>query len=104
MGLAADVGTLQIFPKSVVNHSRFRELVYTSRMFDANEAQEIGLIGRIFDSQQATFDAALSLAETIAKKSPIAVQGSKVNMNYARDHSTDDSYQFIVRAQSFCLE
>jgi len=73
-------------------------------MFDANEAQEIGLIGRIFDSQQATFDAALSLAETIAKKSPIAVQGSKVNMNYARDHSTDDSYQFIVRAQSFCLE
>lgn len=45
MGLAADVGTLQIFPRSVIDHSRFRELVYTARPFDATEAQQIGLIG-----------------------------------------------------------
>lgn len=44
MGLAADVGTLQIFPKSVINHSLFRELVFTSRKFDTNEAQQIGLL------------------------------------------------------------
>lgn len=44
MGLAADVGTLQIFPKSVIDHSLFRELVYTSRTFDTNEAKQIGLV------------------------------------------------------------
>jgi hypothetical protein len=44
MGLAADVGTLQILPKLIIDHSRFRELVYTSRIFDTNEAQQIGLI------------------------------------------------------------
>lgn len=44
MGLAADISTLQILPKSITNHSHFRELVYTSRSFDSNEAQEIGLI------------------------------------------------------------
>lgn len=103
MGLAADVGTLQIFPKSVIDHSRFRELVYTARTFDAKEAQQIGLIGRIFDTQQATLDAALSLAETIAEKSPIAVQGSKINLNYARDHSTDDSFKFISAWNSSML-
>ena len=44
MGLAADVSTLQILPKSVTDHSLFRELVFTSRTFDTNEAQQIGLI------------------------------------------------------------
>lgn len=44
MGLAADISTLQILPKSIINHSHFRELVYTSRSFNSNEAQEIGLI------------------------------------------------------------
>jgi enoyl-CoA hydratase/carnithine racemase len=44
MGLAADIGTLQILPKLIVDHSRFRELVFTSRTFDTNEAQQIGLI------------------------------------------------------------
>jgi enoyl-CoA hydratase/carnithine racemase len=45
MGLAADIGSLQILPKMVTDHSLFRELVYTSRMFNAEEAQKIGLIG-----------------------------------------------------------
>jgi delta(3,5)-delta(2,4)-dienoyl-CoA isomerase len=44
MGLAADVGTLQILPKLITDHSLFRELVFTSRTFDTNEAQQIGLI------------------------------------------------------------
>lgn len=44
IGLAADVGTLQILPKLIADHGLFRELVLTSRTFDAIEAQQIGLI------------------------------------------------------------
>jgi delta(3,5)-delta(2,4)-dienoyl-CoA isomerase len=44
MGLAADVGTLQILPKLITDHGRFRELVYTARTFNSEEAQQIGLI------------------------------------------------------------
>lgn len=44
MGLAADVGTLQILPKLVIDHSLFRELVFTSRTFNTDEAKQIGLI------------------------------------------------------------
>ncbi|CAF1365551.1 unnamed protein product [Adineta ricciae] len=95
MGLAADVGTLQILPKFVTNHNIFRELVYTSRKFDTNEAQQIGLISRVFDTSEAMLDAAMSLAHLIAQKSSIAVQGSKVNLNYARDHNVDDNFTFV---------
>ena len=29
----------------------------------------------------------LEMADAMAKMSPVAVQGTKVNLNYARDHS-----------------
>ncbi len=51
---------------------------------------------RIFDTREALLDAAISLASVIALKSPIAVQGSKINLNYARDHSADDNFTFVV--------
>jgi delta(3,5)-delta(2,4)-dienoyl-CoA isomerase len=38
----------------------------------------------------------LELAKVIAAKSPIAVQGSKVNLVFSRDHSVQDGLQFIV--------
>lgn len=44
IGLAADLGTLQRFPKIVGNDSLVRELVYTARKFSAEEANKLGLI------------------------------------------------------------
>lgn len=46
MGLAADIGTLQRFPKIVGNDSVARELALTARVFDAREAERIGFISR----------------------------------------------------------
>ncbi|CAF3814731.1 unnamed protein product [Rotaria sp. Silwood1] len=103
MGLAADVGTLQILPQSITNHSLFRELVFTSRTFDTNEAQQIGLLSRIFDTREALLDAAINLANVIARKSPVAVQGSKINLNYARDHTIDDNFNFVSTWNSSML-
>jgi hypothetical protein len=41
-------------------------------------------------------DAGFELAKLIASKSPIAVQGSKINLNYSRDHSVEDGLKFVV--------
>ena len=38
----------------------------------------------------------LPLAESIAQMSPVAVQGTKVNLNYARDHSVEEGLDFVV--------
>lgn len=51
---------------------------------------------RVFDTREALLDAALSLASVISSKSRIAVQGSKINLNYARDHTVDDNFTFVV--------
>lgn len=44
IGLAADLGTLQRFPKIIGNDSLYRELAYTGRKFDAEEAKSIGFV------------------------------------------------------------
>ena len=44
LGLAADLGTLQRFPKIIGNDSLCRELVYTGRKFTAEEAKDIGFV------------------------------------------------------------
>ena len=44
VGLAADIGTLQRMPKIVGNDSLLRELVYTARQFNVDEAKQLGLV------------------------------------------------------------
>ncbi|PVD25546.1 hypothetical protein C0Q70_13202 [Pomacea canaliculata] len=96
LGLAADVGTLQRFPKVIGNDSLARELALTARNFFADEAKEMGFVSRIFPDKEQLIEGALDLASTIASKSPIAVQGTKISMVYARDHSVADSLEHVL--------
>lgn len=54
-----------------------------------------GFVSRQFDNAEECMSASLSLAREIAARSPIAVQGTKVTLNYSRDHPVDDSINFI---------
>ncbi|CAI8023285.1 Delta(3,5)-Delta(2,4)-dienoyl-CoA isomerase, mitochondrial [Geodia barretti] len=47
---------------------------------------------------------ALQLAEKIASKSPVAVLGSKVNLNYSRDHTVQEGLDFAVVWNSTMLQ
>ena len=49
------------------------------------------LVNEVFDSHAATVEAALQCAREIATKPPVAIWGTKQAVNYARDHSVDDS-------------
>ena len=49
----------------------------------------------VFPSQTDTIQAAISLAQLIASKSPVAVTGKKVNLNYSRDHTVDEGLEFM---------
>eukprot|EP01098_Paradermamoeba_levis_P007532 TRINITY_DN3119_c0_g1_i1.p1 TRINITY_DN3119_c0_g1~~TRINITY_DN3119_c0_g1_i1.p1 ORF type:complete len:316 (+),score=84.37 TRINITY_DN3119_c0_g1_i1:1153-2100(+) len=87
IGLAADVGTLQRFPKVVGAESLLRELAYTSRLFSSKEAKEIGLISKLVEEgKEKLIEETLSLARVIGTKSPVAVAGTKRALIYSRDH------------------
>lgn len=55
---------------------------------------------RVFSDKKTLLAGALDLANSISKKSPVAIQGSKVNLVYARDHSVQESLDFQVNSKS----
>lgn len=96
LGLAADIGTLQLFPRIVPFNGVVRELIFTGRRFDSIEAEKVGFVAKLLPDQETVVKEAIETAAIIASKSPIAVQGSKVNLEYSRDHSVLDGFKFIA--------
>ncbi|XP_055585409.1 delta(3,5)-Delta(2,4)-dienoyl-CoA isomerase, mitochondrial [Uranotaenia lowii] len=95
IGMAADVGTLQRLPKVIGSMSLARELCFTARKFKADEAHSCGLVSEVFANREDMIGKAVALAEQIASKSPIAVQGTKKNMVYSLDHTNQEGLDQI---------
>ncbi|XP_054650513.1 delta(3,5)-Delta(2,4)-dienoyl-CoA isomerase, mitochondrial isoform X2 [Dunckerocampus dactyliophorus] len=96
IGLAADVGTLQRLPKVIGSRSLVNELALTARKMYADEAKSSGLVSRVFADKEAMLTGALELAGEIAARSPVAVQGTKVNLVYSRDHSVAEGLEYMA--------
>ncbi|SRR5579885_887536 len=99
LGMTADVGT---FPRlcGLMPQGAVRELAYSGRRLPARRARELGLVNEVFATQDAMLKHVLELAREIAEKSPLAVHGSKVMINYARDHSIADGLDYIATWQA----
>lgn len=95
IGMVADVGTLQRLPK-LIGEGMVRELAYTARKVDAAEARQIGLVNRVFATQEVLREGVREIAAVIAAKSPLSVRGTKEMINYARDHSVADGLNYIA--------
>ncbi|MCY1282175.1 Short-chain-enoyl-CoA hydratase [compost metagenome] len=101
--MAADVGTLQRLPR-IIGDGMMRELAYTGRTIDGEEAQRLGLVNRTFENQDALLDGVFGIARQIAAKSPIAVRGTKEMIRYMRDHRVDDGLEYIATWNAAMLQ
>lgn len=99
IGMAADLGVLQRLPK-IVPPGVAREMAYTGERLGADRALTAGLVNAVLPDAAATLDHAMKLAGQIAAKSPLAVAGSKLALNYAVDHPTADALEQMTLLQS----
>lgn len=99
IGMAADMGVLQRLPK-IVPPGAAREMAYTGDRVDAGRALQLGLVNAVLPDAAALDAHALALARRIAAKSPLAVAGSKLAINFAVDHPTADALQQMTLLQS----
>lgn len=95
IGMTADVGTLQRLPH-LIPQGVVRELAYTGRDLDAQEALQLGLVNRVFADREALLAGVVEIAREIAGKSPLAIRGTKEMLLYARDHSVQDGLNYIA--------
>lgn len=99
IGMTADVGTLQRLPK-IIPEGIARELAYTGDRMPAERALAVGLVNQVFEDHESLVSGVLDIAGRIAKRSPLAVWGTKEMINYTRDHSVADGLRYIAGWQS----
>ncbi len=75
LGVTPAAGATYRLPR-LVGLGRARELIYTGRIIDADEAFRIGLVNRVVPDDRL-LDEARSVASVIARKSPLALRVSK---------------------------
>lgn len=102
IGMVADVGTLQRLPK-LIPDGVVRELAYTGRNMDAEEAREVGFVNRVFEDRDTMMHEVTAIARNIASKSPLAVRGSKEMLLYSRDHSVQEGLNYVATWNSGML-
>lgn len=92
IGIAADAGTLSRLVKVVGAGSWIKDVCLSGRMFGAEEAARAGLVSWVADKggKEAVLEEAFAWADTVAGKSPVAVQGTKELLNWSLDHNVQD--------------
>ncbi|WYZ41532.1 hypothetical protein EsH8_V_000427 [Colletotrichum jinshuiense] len=104
IGIAADLGTLSRLPKLVGSTSWVKDVCLSARDFLADEALAVGFVSQVHETKDAAVEAGLRLANFIATKSPVAVQGTKELLNHARDHSVAENLRYTTIWNSAMLQ
>jgi enoyl-CoA hydratase/carnithine racemase len=86
-GLVPDMGTTHAMTR-VAREDIVKELAFTARIFEADEAYEHGFLTRICD---APIEAALETAHAIAGRNPDAIRGTKRLFNEPADRFVADT-------------
>ena len=104
LGIIPAAGGTYRLPR-LVGLGRARELIYTGRMIDAQEALRIGLANAVVPDAQV-IDKALALAAEIAQNGRLAVRGAKCALNaLARPaHERAIAFESSVQAGLFDSE
>lgn len=61
-----------------------------------NLKSSIFLCSRVFADKEAMMEGAMEMAREIAGRSPVGVQGTKINLIYSRDHSVAEGLDYMV--------
>ena len=97
--LSPDSGMSFFLPR-IVGYSRAADLIYTSRMVDAEEAYRIGLLDRLVDAD-ALLDTALEVAEQMAAWPPLALRMSKRVLQHNIECDLEDALRFELTSLTF---
>jgi enoyl-CoA hydratase/carnithine racemase len=85
VGVTPEFGSSYFLPR-LIGYGKAAELIFSARMFEAQEALEMGLINRIVDPDDLLAEAE-RMADQIARMPPAAVQAAKKLLRHG-SHST----------------
>ena len=102
LGITPGFGGTQRLAR-LVGMGMAKQMLYTARNIDAGEALRIGLVNAVVP-QADLMDAALKMANSIAKNAPIAVRGCKKAVNEGVQVSIDKGVEIEEKLFGGCFE
>ncbi len=102
LGITPGFGGTQRLAR-LVGMGMAKQLLYTARNIDANEALRIGLVNAVIPHAEL-LDAALKMAGQIAKNAPIAVRACKKAVNEGMQVSIDKAVEIEEKLFGDCFE
>lgn len=103
IAIVADLGTLQRIGR-IVGRGIAREMAFTGKPIGAERALRLGLVNEVYPDKDSLLAAARAMAKEIAENSPLAVQGSKVVLNYSDDHTIEEGLDFVAQWNASFLQ
>jgi enoyl-CoA hydratase/carnithine racemase len=99
LAIIPGAGGTQRLPR-IVGRGKAKELIYTGRKINADEALRIGLVNQVYPPE-ALMGEALKLAEEICKSGPIAVQQAKYAID--RGLETDLATGMAIESNAYWI-
>lgn len=107
IGLAADVGTLSRLPKIGCPLSWVKDVCYTSRVWDAAEAERAGFVGPggvVQGGRAEVVRRAVEMASRIGSLSPVAVVGTKRVIDFSCENRTGEGLEYVATWNAAMLQ
>lgn len=101
VGLAPEYGSSFLLAR-IVGLTRASELIFTARIFDAQEALAMGLVSEVVPGDQL-MDRAHALAQQIVALPPLGVRMAKRVLRYGLDSTLSQALNFEELAESHCF-
>jgi enoyl-CoA hydratase len=102
LGILPGAGATYRLPRAV-GQAMARELIFTGRVIDAEEARRIGLVSRVV-ADDRVLEEARGLASAIGANSRWAVRLAKLSMSVGTESSTEAAMAFDATAQAVLFE
>lgn len=102
LGVLPAAGGTQRLPR-LIGESKAKELIFTGRMIEANEAKDIGLVSEVCP-MEGLMDEAMSLAEIIASKPPLSVSFAKNAINTGMQVGMDAGLEYERYAAAMLID
>jgi enoyl-CoA hydratase/carnithine racemase len=97
LGIMPGGGGTQTLARAV-GERRAKEMILTARPFSATDAQEWGMVNRVFDTQAELLAQALATAEAVATNAPLSVRQAKKSIHFGLQMDLQTGYRFEIEA------
>ncbi|AOP35107.1 enoyl-CoA hydratase [Leptospira tipperaryensis] len=103
VAIVADMGSINRLP-AIIGQGHTRELALTGKDIDGPEAERIGLVTKVFQTEEEMMNVALATAKEIAENPKLVVSGVKDVMRYSEGKTLEAGLNYVALWNSSFLD